>query len=78
MPAGSQFSMARTRALMTETERRQIAGEGEDQRRYEAVSRVRARVNDELIKDIEILQEHHPGLLDELREVVCEDTDREA
>ncbi|PSP87054.1 hypothetical protein BRC87_12315 [Halobacteriales archaeon QS_4_66_20] len=64
--------MARTRALITETERRLIAGEGEDQRRYEAVSRVRSRVNDELTTDIELLAEHHPDLLDELREVVCE------
>ena len=50
-----------------------LVNEGEDQRRYEAVSRVRGRVNDELTTDIELLEEHHPELLDELREVVCED-----
>lgn len=72
MSASTPFGMARTRALITETERRLIAGEGEDQRRYEAVSRVRSRVNDELTTDIELLAEHHPDLLDELREVVCE------
>lgn len=65
--------MARTRALLTETEREKIAGEGEDQRRYEAVSRVRRRVKDELTTDVEILAEHHPELLEELREVVCDE-----
>jgi len=50
-----------------------LVNEREDQRRYEAVSRVRGRVNDELTTDIELLEEHHPELLDELREVVCED-----
>jgi len=67
----TEFAMARTRALMTETERELIAGEGTDQRRYEAVSRVRSRVKEELTTDVEILEEHHPDLLEELREVVC-------
>ncbi|AXG11923.1 hypothetical protein [Haloplanus rubicundus] len=66
--------MARGRAMMTEHEREQIAGEGDDpQRRYEAVSRVRARIRDELTTDVELLKENHPELLDDLREVVCED-----
>ena len=75
MPPATEFAMARTRALMTETERELIAGEGSDQRRYEAVSRVRSRVKDELITDVELLEEHHPDLLDEVREVVCEEGD---
>jgi hypothetical protein len=65
--------MARTRALLTETEREQIAGEHGDKRKYEATSRVRRRVNEELTSDIELLEEHHPDLLDELRDVVCDD-----
>lgn len=64
--------MARTRALMTPTERKAIAGDGPDQRRYEAVSRVRSRVQDELTTDVELLAEHHPELLAEIREVVCD------
>jgi predicted nuclease with TOPRIM domain len=66
--------MARTRALMTDTDRRYIAGEADvdENKRYQAISRVRDRF-DELEKDVEVLEEHHPGLLDELREVVCED-----
>lgn len=64
--------MAKQRALLTETEREQIAGEHGDQRRYEANSRVRRRIKDELATDAEILEEHHPELLEELRDVVCE------
>jgi hypothetical protein len=65
--------MAKTRALLTETEREQIAGEHGDQRRYQATSRVRRRIDEELSKDIEVLEEHHPELLEELQEVVCEE-----
>jgi hypothetical protein len=67
--------MAKSRALLTETEREQIAGEHGRDRRYQATSRVRARIEDELTTDIELLEEHHPDLLDELREVVCEDSE---
>jgi len=65
--------MAKTRALLTETEREQIAGEHGRDRRYQATSRARRRIEDELTEDIEVLKEHHPDLLDELREVVCEE-----
>ncbi|MEA5387138.1 hypothetical protein VB779_08755 [Haloarculaceae archaeon H-GB11] len=67
--------MAKTRALLTETEREQIAGEHGKDRRYQATSRVRRRIDDELVQDIEVLKEHHPDLLEELRGVVCEDHD---
>jgi len=63
--------MAQSRALITETEREHIAGEHGDRRKYEAVSRVRARIDDDLTTDIEVLESHHPELLEELREVVC-------
>jgi len=66
--------MGRYRAIMTDTDREYISGEGDatDTQRYQAVSRVRSRINEELAKDVEVLQEHHPELLDELREVVCQ------
>jgi hypothetical protein len=67
--------MAKQRALLTPTEREQIAGEDGDQRRYEATSRVRRRIQDELTTDVELLTDEHPGLLEELREVVCEEHD---
>jgi len=64
--------MAKTRALLTETEREQIAGEHGDDRKYQAASRIRSRINDELATDVELLQKHHPDLYEELQEVVCE------
>jgi hypothetical protein len=65
--------MAQSRALITETEREHIAGEHGEQRKYEAVSRVRARIDTELTADVKVLETHHPELLEELREVVCEE-----
>ena len=69
--------MAQSRALITETEREQIAGEHGDRRQYEAVSRVRARIDDELVIDVKVLEQHHPDLLEELRDVVCETQENE-
>lgn len=71
MSRTEQASMAKSRALLTETEREQIAGEHGDDRKYQATSRVRRRINEELIDDVELLEENHPDLLEELREVVC-------
>jgi len=74
MSGETSDKMARTRALMTKTDRRQITG-GEDvdeNNRYQAISRVRSRINEELTKDIEVLQEHHPELYEELYDVVCD------
>lgn len=68
-------TMAQSRALITKTEREHIADENGDRRKYEAVSRVRARMNDELTKDIEVLEKNHPQLLNELRQIVCETVD---
>ena len=65
--------MAKQRALLTETEREQLAGEYGDQRRYEATSRIRRRIEDELTTDVRLLEEHHDELLEELREVVCDE-----
>nr|WP_240148790.1 hypothetical protein [Halorubellus sp. JP-L1] len=64
--------MAKTRALLTETEREQIAEEHGDTRKHQAASRIRSRIRDELPEDVALLAEHHPTLLDELREAVCE------
>lgn len=67
--------MARRRALLTDRERELLASDDEEEReyRYQAASRIRNKIEDELTQDIEILEEHHPTLLRELREVVCED-----
>ena len=65
--------MAQSRALITDTERSHLAGEQGDRRKYEAPSRIRSRITDELTEDVAVLKEHHPELLEELRDVVCED-----
>jgi hypothetical protein len=66
--------MAKTRALLTETEREQIAGEHGADRRYQATSRVRSRITEELSQDVALLEEHHPQLLNELRAIACAGT----
>jgi hypothetical protein len=65
--------MARGRALLTEYEKESLAGKHTDQRRYEARSRFRSRIGENLAEDVEFLEEHDPELLDELRDIVCED-----
>ena len=64
--------MAKTRALLTEMEREQIAGEHGDDRKYQATSRVRRRIKEKLTTDVEVLRENHPELYAELQDVVCE------
>lgn len=67
--------MGRRRALLTDRERELLASEDEDEKeyRYQAASRIRNKIQDELTDDIEILEEHHPELLADLKEVVCDD-----
>jgi hypothetical protein len=72
MSGTNQFNMARGRALLTEHEREALAGKHSDQAKYEAISRARARMQEELTADMELFAEHKPELLNELREVVCE------
>ncbi len=65
--------MAR-RALLTDRERELIEGDAGDEPdlRYQAVSRVRRKIEDELTTDVEVLRKNHPELYAELREVVCD------
>lgn len=65
--------MAKTRALITQTEREQLSGEHGSERKYQAATRIRKRVEEELPQDVSVLAKHHPDLLEELREVVCEE-----
>jgi len=69
--------MADRRALLTDREREIVAGEADvtDDYRYQTISRVRSRFQ-RLEGDLEAL-EAHGDLADELRDVVCEDGDRE-
>ena len=79
MPGPESSNMAKSRGLITDTEKERIAGHGdvEDSKRYQAVSRVRRRINEEIPKEMELLEQHHPDLLEELRDVVCDDHDTE-
>lgn len=65
--------MARGRALITEYEREAMAGKHGDQRRYEARSRFRSRIQKNLTDEIEFLADEEPDLLEELYEVVCDE-----
>lgn len=68
--------MTERRALLTDREREIISGEADvaDSYRYQTISRVRQRF-DRLQEDLELLDEHHDTLGDELREIVCEDNE---
>jgi len=72
MCANRQTKMARTRALLTKRDRELLADEEGGNRRYQAISEIRSRINEELETDVKVLAEHHPDLLSELREEVCE------
>lgn len=61
------------RGLLTQGEREYLRGESSDQRMYEARSRFRARIEGPVTEDIELLEQHQPELLEEIREIVCED-----
>jgi hypothetical protein len=71
--------MGRYRAIMTDTDRENIVADpdDDDDRQYvdQSVYRVRQRISEELTEDVKILQEHRPDLLEELREVVCDDAE---
>lgn len=59
---------------MTTTDRERISGEVTvpDEKRYQAIHRVRSRIK-ELETDVDVLAEHYPDLLEELRNVVCDE-----
>jgi hypothetical protein len=65
--------MGTGRGILTDYERDCLAGEHEKQREYEARSRIRARLDGPLAEDIQHLKEHDPDLLEELRDVVCQE-----
>ena len=73
MCADRQTKMARTRALLTERDRELLSKKEGGNRRYQAISEIRSRIEEELSTDVELLEENHPELLKELRDVVCED-----
>jgi DNA polymerase II small subunit/DNA polymerase delta subunit B len=63
-------AMSQGRGLLTEREREAIAGETSDSYRYKTRSFFRDRL-EALEDDVDVLEEHDPELLEELRDVVC-------
>ena len=73
MSSNRQYSIERTRAILTVGEREALAGNTDSSRRYQSTTRVRRRLEDELPTDVELLREHHPDLFGQLQEVVCDE-----
>ena len=65
------------RGLLTDREREIIRGEADvsDDYRYRVASRIRNKI-ERVEGDVSILEEHRADLLEELREVVCEEGSR--
>ena len=64
-------AMTEGRGLLTEREREALAGEDSDSYKYKTRTYFRRRL-EKVESDIELLDEHDPELLNELRRVVCE------
>jgi cytochrome c-type biogenesis protein CcmH/NrfF len=65
--------MTEGRGLLTEHERGALAGDATDNYRYKTRTYVRRRL-EKLERDVEVLAQHEPELLEELRATVCEET----
>jgi len=78
LPQSETPDVTRRRALLTDRERELLKDEDAENQRYVAISRVRTKIKEELTEDLEILQQHHPDLYDELLKVVCEDAQQPA
>lgn len=74
MGASQNEPMAKSRGLITPTERKRIAGRDNDNipdsERYQAISRVRRRIGEELPEELSVLQDHHEKLFRELLEEI--------
>lgn len=64
--------MARRRAILTDTEREIISAEEKGDRYYQAVSRIRRKINEQLLIDLALLDQYNPQLFSELESAVSE------
>lgn len=64
------------RAILTDREKEILSGDADvtEKYYYRVVTRVRQKV-EQLEEDLELLDEHHDSLGDEMREAVCENGD---
>jgi len=65
-------TMSEGRGLLTDREREALQGGGSDSYRYKTRTYFRRRL-EKVERDVALLKEHDPDLLNELRDVVCED-----
>ena len=74
MCMAEQTSNMAERGLLTDREREIIKGEADvsDDYRYRVASRIRNKI-ERVDGDVSILEEHRADLLEELREVVCDE-----
>lgn len=64
------------RAILTEREKEILSGEAnvDEKYYYRVVTRVRQKV-EQLEGDLDVLDEYHDSLGDELRDIVCDDSE---
>ena len=67
--------MGRRRALLTDRERELLRGDHDTDKKYvyQAVARVRNKIQDELPEDIEVIRQYDEDLLGDLQEVACDE-----
>ena len=68
-------SMSEGRGLLTTRERQALRGDLSDSYKYKTRTYFRRRL-EKLNDDIELLEQHDPELLEELRDVVCDERSR--
>lgn len=72
VPDTNGNAMSEGRGLLTDQERKALAGEKSDSYRWKTRSFFRTRL-ERVADDVEVLREHDAELLSELREVVCDE-----
>lgn len=70
------MSYLTSEAFLVVVKRKYLRGEHGDQRMYEARSRVKARINEQLAEEIDLFEETAPSVFDELRKSMCENDNR--
>lgn len=74
IPSHDTLAATDHRALLTDSERELIENPSRenDDRREQAIARIRWRILRELPADIELLKNHQPSLYGQLRDTICE------
>ena len=73
MSSVRQLEVEKTRALLTSAEREALTDEHGKNRKYQAKTHARRRIEDELPTDVMVLRENHPELFEKLCEVACDE-----